>query len=167
MKHPHHDSAISHVAGRSVYIDDIPVNELLLHGKVVYSTVAHARIKSIDISAAQQLNGVHVILLAKDIPGENQMGPVVHDEPCIASETVHCIGQAIALIAAVDDETARAAAQRIQIVYEPLEPILTLEAAIEKNQLLAPARTMQRGDLEQGFANAKFQIKGQLRTGAQ
>ena len=167
MKHPHHDSAISHVAGRSVYIDDIPVNELLLHGKVVYSTVAHARIKSIDISAAQQLNGVHVILLAKDIPGENQMGPVVHDEPCLASETVHCIGQAIALIAAVDDETARAAAQRIQIVYEPLEPILTLEAAIEKNQLLAPARTMQRGDLEQGFANAKFQIKGQLRTGAQ
>lgn len=167
MKAPHHDSAITHVEGKSIYIDDIPVNELLLVGKVVYSTVSHANIISIDINEAQKVNGVHAIILAKDVPGENQMGPVIHDEPCLAENSVICIGQAIALIAAKDDETARKAAQLIRIEYKELDAILNLDQAIEKNNLLAPPRTMQRGDLDSGFDNSAHKLSGQLRTGAQ
>ena len=110
-----HDSAIKHVSGKSVYIDDIPVNSQLLHGHVLYSPHAHARIKSIDITEAKNLKGIHAILQAQDIPGQNQMGPVIHDEPCLADQTVNCVGQAILLIAADDEETARKAAQLIRI----------------------------------------------------
>ena len=162
-----HDSAIKHVSGKSIYIDDIPVNSQLLHGHVLYSPHAHARIKSIDITEAKGLKGVHAILRAQDIPGQNQMGPVIHDEPCLADQTVNCVGQAILLIAADDDETARKAAQLIHIEYEVLEPILNLDTAIEKGTLLAPPRTMQRGDADAALAKAPHTFKGEIRTGAQ
>ena len=96
----HHESAVKHVTGESVFINDIQVNEQLLIGKVVYSKHAHAKIISIDIAEARKVKGVHAILTAADIPGENQMGPVIHDEPCLADNRVAFIGQAIALIAA-------------------------------------------------------------------
>ena len=162
-----HDSAIKHVSGKSVYIDDIPVNSQLLHGHVLYSPHGHARIKSIDITEAKNLKGIHAILQAQDIPGQNQMGPVIHDEPCLADQTVNCVGQAILLIAADDEETARKAAQLIRIEYEVLEPILNLETAIEKGTLLAPPRTMQRGDADAALAKAPHTFKGEIRTGAQ
>ncbi|MBL0137528.1 MAG: xanthine dehydrogenase molybdopterin binding subunit [Bacteroidetes bacterium] len=162
-----HDSAIKHVSGKSIYIDDIPVNSQLLHGHVLYSPHAHARIKSIDITEAKGLKGVHAILRAQDIPGQNQMGPVIHDEPCLADQTVNCVGQAILLIAADDEETARKAAQLIHIEYEVLEPILNLDTAIEKGTLLAPPRTMQRGDADAALAKAPHTFKGEIRTGAQ
>lgn len=162
-----HDSAIKHVSGKSIYIDDIPVNSQLLHGHVLYSPHAHARIKSIDITEAKNLKGIHAILQAQDIPGQNQMGPVIHDEPCLADQTVNCVGQAILLIAADDEETARKAAQLIRIEYEVLEPILNLETAIEKGTLLAPPRTMQRGDADAALAKAPHTFKGEIRTGAQ
>lgn len=162
-----HDSAIKHVSGKSIYIDDIPVNSQLLHGHVFYSPHAHARIKSIDITEAKNLKGIHAILQAQDIPGQNQMGPVIHDEPCLVDQTVNCVGQAILLIAADDEETARKAAQLIRIEYEVLEPILNLETAIEKGTLLAPPRTMQRGDADAALAKAPHTFKGEIRTGAQ
>jgi xanthine dehydrogenase large subunit len=163
----HHDSARKHVSGKSIYIDDMQINSQLLHGKVVYSKVAHAKIKSIDYSKAQALKGVHAILSHKDIPGENQMGPVVHDEPCLAVDLVECIGQAILLIAAESEEIAIEAEKLIEIQYEELPAILTLRDAIAKNTLLGPARTMQRGNLEEGFKAAKHILKGELETGAQ
>jgi xanthine dehydrogenase large subunit len=163
----HHDSARKHVSGKSIYIDDMQINSQLLHGKVVYSKVAHAKIKSIDYSKAQALKGVHAILSYKDIPGENQMGPVVHDEPCLAADLVECIGQAILLIAAESEEIAIEAEKLIEIQYEELPAILTLRDAIAKNTLLGPARTMQRGNLEEGFKAAKHILKGELETGAQ
>ncbi|MES2588323.1 MAG: xanthine dehydrogenase molybdopterin binding subunit [Bacteroidota bacterium] len=162
-----HDSAIKHVSGQSIYIDDMHINSQLLHGKVVYSKHAHAKITSIDISEAKKLKGVHAVLTYKDIPGENQMGPVVHDEPCLAENEVICVGQAIVLIAADSEEIAREAEKLIQISYEPLEAILDLRTAIEKNALLGPPRTMQRGDVVAGMKNSKNIIKGELETGAQ
>jgi xanthine dehydrogenase large subunit len=162
-----HDSAHKHVSGESIYIDDMQINSQLLHGKVVYSKVAHAKIKSIDYSKAEALKGVHAILTYKDIPGENQMGPVVHDEPCLAIDLVECIGQAILLIAAESEEIAIEAERLIEIEYEELPAILNLKDAIAKNSLLGPARTMQRGNLEEGFKASKHILKGELETGAQ
>ncbi len=167
MKSVNHDSAHKHVSGESIYIDDMQINSQLLHGKVVYSKVAHAKIKSIDYSKAKALAGVHAILSYKDIPGENQMGPVVHDEPCLAIDLVECIGQAILLIAAESEEIAIEAEKLIEIEYEELPAILNLKDAIAKNSLLGPARTMQRGNLEEGFKVSKHILKGELETGAQ
>ena len=162
-----HDSAIKHVSGTSVYIDDIQVNNQLLIGRVVYSMHAHAKIKSIDLSTAKKLPGVHAVLCYKDIPGINQMGPVVHDEVCLAVDEVVCVGQAIVLIAAESAEIAIAAEKLMTIEYEPLEAILDIRTAIEKNSLLGPARTMQRGDADAALIKAEHNLKGELETGAQ
>jgi len=162
-----HDSASKHVSGQSVYIDDIPVNDQLLIGRVVYSPHAHARIKSMDLGAAKKLKGVHAVLCSLDIRGANQMGPVIHDEPCLAAEEVICVGQAMVLIAAESESIAIEAQKLIRIEYELLDSITTLRAAIEKNALLAPPRTMKRGDPEAALKIAAHCMEGELETGAQ
>lgn len=162
-----HDSAVKHVSGESVYIDDMLVNEQLLTGKVVYSKHAHAKIKSLELSKAKALKGVHAVLCYKDVPGINQMGPVIHDEVCLAEQEVICVGQAIVLIAAESEEIAREAEKLIEIEYEALEAILDIRTAIEKNTLLGPVRTMQRGDANAALKIAQHLLKGELETGAQ
>ncbi|MCX6136205.1 MAG: xanthine dehydrogenase molybdopterin binding subunit [Ignavibacteriales bacterium] len=162
-----HDSAEKHVTGEAVYIDDIAVQEGLLVGRVVYSPHARARILSCDLEAAKKIAGVHAVLAAKDIPGHNQMGPVVKDEPCLAEVEVTFIGQAVVLIAAETEEQCRQAEKLIRISYEPLEPILDIESAIAKDTLLGPQRTMNRGDATEAMKSAPHVIRGELCTGAQ
>ena len=162
-----HDSATKHVSGKSVYVDDMLVNSQLLTGRVVYSKFARAKIKSIDLSKAKSLPGVNAVLSSGNIPGYNQMGPVVHDEVCLATDEVYCVGQAIVLIAAENEEIAIEAERLINIEYEPLEPILDIQTAIEKNTLLAPQRTMQRGNAEEMLKNSSHVVRGELETGAQ
>src|ERR1035437_7596864 len=106
MKNVPHDSASKHVSGQSIYIDDIQVSTQLLIGRVVYSKHAHAKIKSLNLSEAKKLEGVHAVLCYKDIPSQNQMGPVIHDEVCLAIDEVLCVGQAVVLIAAESEEIA-------------------------------------------------------------
>jgi xanthine dehydrogenase large subunit len=162
-----HESASLHVTGEAVYVDDIPLPAGLLVGRVHYSPHARARILKIDLEAARSLPGVHAVICHRDIPGENQMGPVVHDEVCLAAGEVQCVGQAVVLIAAEDDETARRAESLLKIKYEPLEPILDIETAIRKNSLLGPERTMRRGDADAALRSSPQVITGELRTGAQ
>ncbi len=162
-----HDSAIKHVSGESVYIDDMLVNAQLLHGRVVYSKHAHARVLSIELSAAKALPGVLSVLYSADIPGHNQMGPVIHDEPCLAVDQVHCVGQALVLIAAVSEEIAIQAEALIKIEYEELPAILDIRSAIEQNSFLAPPRFMKRGDADAALKTAMHVIKGEIETGAQ
>ncbi len=162
-----HESAAKHVTGEAVYIDDMHVNDQLLVGRVVYSPHAHARITSFDLSAAKAVAGVHAVLSYKDIPGHNQMGPVIKDEPCLAETEVVCVGQAIFLIAAETEEQAREAERLIKIEFEQLEPVLTIEDAMAKNNLLGPPRTMQRGDADAALQSTLHRISGELKTGAQ
>lgn len=162
-----HESASKHVSGEAVYIDDMLVNEELLIGRVVYSPHAHAKITSFDMSEAKNVRGVHAVLCCKDIPGHNQMGPVVKDEPCLAAGEVNCIGQAIFLIAAETEEQCLEAERKILVQFEALDAILTIEQAIEKNSLLGSPRTMQRGDVDAALKSSPHVIEGVLRTGAQ
>ncbi len=107
------------------------------------------------------------ILSFKDIPGSNQMGPVFHDEECLAKDEVNFIGQVILLIAAETKEIARQAEKLITIEYEPLEAILDLETAIEKNNRLHPPRKIESGDISNGFQESDHVFEGQLKTGGQ
>lgn len=162
-----HDSSIKHVTGNSAYVDDILVDERLLVGRVVYSSHAHAKIKSFDLSEAKQVPGIYAVLCSKDIPGHNQMGPVVHDEPVLAIDEVTFIGQAVFLIAGETEESCIAAEKLIKIEYEPLAAILDIETAVEKNSLLGPPRKIERGDVEKALKESPHVIRGELRTGAQ
>lgn len=162
-----HDSILKHVTGESVYVNDIPVGENLLYGHLVYSKNAHAGIKSVSFERAKELKGVKAILSLKDIPGINQMGPVVHDEPCLAEKEVQFIGQVILLIAAETKEIAREAEKLIVIQYEPLDAILDLETAILKENRLHPPRKIECGDINKAFSESEYFLEGILKTGGQ
>jgi xanthine dehydrogenase molybdopterin binding subunit len=166
LTHGHH-SAVQHVTGESVYVNDMDFGNNLLHGLVVYSPHAHAGIKSIKLDEAKKLQGVAAILTAKDIPGVNQMGPVVHDEPCLAEKTVEFAGQAIVLIAANSDDIAREAAKLVEIEYEPFDAILNIDAAIKAGNALSPVRKIETGNVDEIFEDAPKIISGTLETGAQ
>jgi xanthine dehydrogenase molybdopterin binding subunit len=162
-----HDSAISHVTGRSVYVNDMEVSSLQLTGRVVYSSSAHAVIQSVDYAEALRLPGVAAILCAADIPGLNQMGPVIHDEPCLAENEVTFIGQAILLIAAEDEAAAIRAESLIRITYKELPAVLTLRQAIDRGDLISPERYISRGDADRALSAAPHVLSGELETGAQ
>ncbi len=162
-----HDSAIKHVTGESVYVNDINIGDQMLYGHLVYSKYAHANIKSINTKKALELDGVKAIVSYKDIPGANQMGPVFHDEICLAEKEVSFIGQVILLIAAESKEIARKAEKLIEINYEQLEAIVDLETAIQKNNLLHPPRKIECGNIDSAFKDSMQIIDGSLKTGGQ
>ena len=163
---PHHESAIKHVTGEALYINDISVDRLLI-GHFVGSPYAYATIKSFNIDKALELHGIKTILSYKDIPGENQMGPVFYDELCLAENEVTFIGQSILLIAAENKEIAREAEKLIEIEYKPLEAILDLKTAIAKNNRLHPPRKIECGNIGKGFEASDHVLEGELKTGGQ
>jgi len=165
-KNPH-DSAHKHVTGESIYINDIEMGGNVLIGHVVYSTKAHAKIKSIDFNEALKLDGVKAILSFSDIPGENQMGPVFHDEPCLALDEVIFIGQAILLIAAENKCACLEAKKHIRIEYEELPSILDLDSSIENNNRLQAPRKIETGNITEGFDTSDHFLEGVLDTGGQ
>lgn len=162
-----HDSAIKHVTGESVYVNDINIGDQMLYGHLVYSKYAHANIKSINTKKALELDGVKAIVSYKDVPGANQMGPVFHDEICLAEKEVCFIGQVILLIAAESKEIARQAEKLIEINYESLDAIIDLETAIQKDNRLHPPRKIECGNIDTGFNTSDHFIEGILITGGQ
>jgi len=162
-----HESAVAHVTGKAVFIDDIPEPEGMLHGYVLTSPVAKGRIQYIDAEEAGNVPGVHAILTAADIPGSNQVGPVVHDEPCLAAGEVNCMGQAICLIAAETPDLARQAAKLIRFAVEEEPPVLDIPTAIARNSFFGPERFIRRGDPVLEIPACPFILEGELETGAQ
>ncbi|NOX48868.1 MAG: xanthine dehydrogenase molybdopterin binding subunit [Chlorobi bacterium] len=166
ISNQHHESSIKHVTGEAVYINDMQIDGLLT-GHIVSSPYAHARIESINYEKASRLQGVKAILSYKDIPGENQVGPVVHDEPCLTENEVVFIGQAVLLIAAENKDIAREAEKLIEIEYERLEAITDLETAMAKNMRLQTPQKIECGFIEPGFKNSAHLLEGELTTGGQ
>jgi xanthine dehydrogenase molybdopterin binding subunit len=162
-----HESAIQHVTGEAVYIDDMPVDKRLLIGHVVYSKYAHAKIKSFDLREAKKIPGVRAILSYKDIPGENQMGPVIRDEPCLVQNEVNFVGQALFLIAADSEDSCRQAEQQIKIDYDVRSPVLTIDESIKKKNLLGPERRIDVGNVEKALKDSDVVLTGEINTGAQ
>ncbi len=162
-----HNSIRFHVSGESVYINDMKSSEAALKGHLVYSTKAHAKIKSLNYLRAKALEGVVCILSHKDIPGENQMGAIAKDEACLVDDEVQFIGAPIALIAAKDMETAYQAAQLIEIEYEDLPAILGLEQAMKDGESFQEIRKIEEGHWQEEIQNAPHQLIGELRSGGQ
>ncbi len=156
----HHDSARLHVAGSARFIDDMPEPPDLLHCKLVVSPHAHARILRIDAAAALALPGVAAVLSAADIPGVNDIAPILKHEPCLAEGTVEYAGQAIAIVAADSLATARQAAKRVHVDYAALPAVLTIEAALAAESYVAAPQIMQRGDAVAALAAAPHRLSG-------
>jgi CO/xanthine dehydrogenase Mo-binding subunit len=107
----------------------------MLWGQAARSPYAHARIRSIDISAALAMPGVHAVLTHDDVPGEKTYGLEFTDQPVLAIDRVRYHGEAYALVAAEHPEQARRAVERIVVDWEPLEPVSDMGRATEGPEL--------------------------------
>jgi xanthine dehydrogenase large subunit len=96
----------THVRGESVYLDDIPVLQGTLFGVAFGSPIAHGKIIRLDTTEAETSPGVVRIFTAKDIPGINQIGGIVPDEPLLAKDHVHFHGMPVAFVVAETPEQA-------------------------------------------------------------
>ena len=90
----------THVRGESVYLDDIPLQAGTLFAAAFDSPIAHGKIRSLDTGEAAKMEGVVRIFVAKDIPGENQIGGIIPDEELLASTHVHFCGMPVVLVIA-------------------------------------------------------------------
>ena len=162
-----HDSAHKHVSGEAVYIDDLLPLEGQLYAAIGMSKKAHARIVDLDLSGVFESPGVRAVMTAADVPGSNLVGPVVKDDEIFASEIVQYCGQSIFAVAADTVEHARLAATRARIVYEEIEPIFSIDRAMEKESFVLPFHTMKRGDSNRAISDSPHRLQGRLRTGGQ
>jgi len=164
-----HESAHLHVAGEATYVDDMPELAGTLHAALGLSPVAHGRIKAFAIERIRALPGVVDVLVAADIPGVNDCGAIVHDDPILADGTVHYLGQPVFAVIATERELARrAAAQASQALeIEPLPALLTALDAHAAQQYVLPPMHLARGDAKAAIARAPHRLKGTLSLGGQ
>jgi xanthine dehydrogenase large subunit len=162
-----HDSAVKHVTGRAIYIDDMPVPQNCQETALVLSPHAHARIASIDVSGAAGMPGVSAVVSAQDIPGKNDIAPVFSDEPLLAEGTVDYAGMPVAAVAADTYDQALAAAKKIRIEYEELEPVLSIEDAWEKGLFTYTPPKVVLGDAEATIEKSARRVSGEIRCGGQ
>lgn len=159
--------SVSHATGRSVYLDDIPVLKNTLHGVVFDSPLSHAKVTRLDVTDAQSLPGVEGIFTWRDIPGNNDIGGIIADEPLFASDEVHYRGQPLALVVAADEHIARKALELIKIETVELEIITDPRKAYEKGLLLIPSRTFSMGDVSGAWSECDHIFEGTALSGGQ
>jgi xanthine dehydrogenase large subunit len=157
----------THVKGQSIYLDDINVQQGTLYAACFDSNIAHGKIIHFDASEALQMDGVVHVFTYKDIPGENQIGGIVPDEPLLADGIVDFCGMPIALVVAVTDEIARAAVKKIKVEIEPLEVVTDPRVAAAKGMLIVPPRKFKLGDVTTAWANCEHIFEGVADTNGQ
>ena len=161
-----HDSGPIHVSGAARYADDIPLADPV-HLAFGLSTVAHAKLTSVNLDAVRAADGVIEVLTAADLPAENDVSPAAHDEPMLAVETVHFVGQPIFLVVATSHRAARLAAQLGEIQYEELPALLTIDDAMAADSKFENAMTFQNGDADGAMATSDNQVEGSMEIGGQ
>ena len=157
----------THVRGESLYVDDVNVRLGTFHAVVFDSPKAHGKIISIDYSEAEALEGVERIFTYKDIPGENQIGGIIPDEPLFAEDEVHFWGMPIALIVAKSELIARQARRLIKIDIEELPVITTAKEAKEKGSFINAPRSFKLGNTEKAFQNCDYIFEGETFSNGQ
>ncbi|MGK7898962.1 MAG: xanthine dehydrogenase molybdopterin binding subunit [Prochloraceae cyanobacterium] len=162
-----HESAISHVTGQAVYTDDQRLLSGMLSLWPVQAPHAHARILHLDLSAAQEVKGVVTTISAADIPGVNNIGAIVEDEILLPTDTVSYWGQAVAWVVGETEEAARLGALRVQVDYEPLEPLLDLHQAIAESSFHGGTQTIQQGDPQKALDESEYRFSGEVTLGGQ
>jgi xanthine dehydrogenase large subunit len=162
-----HESAALHVSGRASYVEDLAsAVARLAFAWPVMSPHAHARVRALDTAAAESAAGVLCCLSAADVAGENDVGPVRHDEPLFPAE-VSFHGQPVLWVLAESAEQARLGAEQVQIEYEALPAIGSIVEAIAQGSFHMPPEQMRRGEPEQALAEAPEQLSGELFVGGQ
>jgi len=162
-----HESAVLHVSGEATYTDDIPELFGTLHAAIGMSAKAHARIVSMDLEPVRQAPGVVAVLTAADIPGENNCGPVIHDDPLLAEELVQYIGQPMFLVIAESHDAARRAARMAKVEYEEKPAVLSPQQAKREQSMVLPPMRLTRGDAIKAIEAAPHRLTGTFECNGQ
>jgi 4-hydroxybenzoyl-CoA reductase alpha subunit len=151
------------VRGRTKYADDLRLPRMLI-GKMLRSTRPHALIRRIDVGRALALPGVQAVLTGRDLPIPYGILPVSQDEHALALEKVRYVGEPVAAVAAVDEETAEHALGLIEIEYEDLPAAMSIPEALRSDRPLIHGEgegpqvdrvaALEFGDVDAGFAEA-------------
>lgn len=164
-----HESATLHVTGEAVYTDDIAELRGTLYAALVLSPVAHGELigEGIDRAALLAEHGVVAVFTARDIPGENNCGPIVHDDPFLAAGKVEFLGQPVAVVVARDMLYAREAAKKAKVQVQELPAILTIDEAMAQGSFIMPPKGISRGDAAAQIAKAPHRLSGRTHCGQQ
>ena len=163
-----HDAAALHVTGQARYIDDIPTPAGTLHLAFGLSGIAHGTITGMDLSAARAAPGVVAVLSAADLPDMPDCSPSAHDEPLLATGTVHYLGQPVFLVIADSHQAARRAARMGQISYAERPALLTVDQALAADSRFEAGPVIwARGEAAAAIAAAPHRIGGQIEVGGQ
>jgi xanthine dehydrogenase large subunit len=168
-----HESAHLHVAGTAAYTDDLPEPAGTLHAALGLSPVSHGRLLGVDTAALMAAPGVVAVLTARDIPGTNDCGAIVHDDPVLAEGTLHYLGQPVFVVLATTRDLARrAAAKAGQVMQvEPLPAVLSARQAHAQGLHVVPSMHLAResapGGTQRAIATAPHRLKGSFRLGGQ
>ncbi|ETI62569.1 xanthine dehydrogenase molybdopterin binding subunit [Marinomonas profundimaris] len=161
-KLPMHESAVKHVTGQAVYIDDMPEWPNELHVATGKSTEAHADIVSINLDKVRAYPGVVDVIVQSDIPGEVDVSPVLSGDLLLAGDFVHFIGQSIFAVAATSLRAAKQAVELAEIVYKPRISTLHPKESLERQEFVLPTHTIQCGDAKAAMATAPHKIKSDI-----
>lgn len=161
-----HDSAVGHVTGSSIFIDDRPKHKNEVYVGVIGAPICAGAILKIDGSLALKEKGVFGVFTAKDIP-HNKWGTIVPEQPVLAFEKIGYIDEPVCLIACADEDTFNAVKKLVKIEVREEKPILTIDDALMKNSILCQANPFVRGDIEGALKNAPNVLIGAFECGGQ
>ncbi len=162
-----HESAHLHVSGEAVYIDDIPELYGTLYAALGLSERTHARIRSIDLSKVHAAAGVVTVLTTRDIPGRNDCGPIIHDDPILADGVVQYVGQPMFAVVAETVIAARRAARLAKVEYDDLPAVMSPREAKAQQSFVLPPIHRVRGAPAAAMEAAPRRLKGTFSVGGQ
>ena len=165
----HHHSAELQVTGEAKYTDDVPKFNQELYGALVLTTRPLARIVSVDPSAALSLPGVVGFFDAKDVPGDNMIGAVVHDEETFVTTMSTSIGQPIGIVVAENEALAKEGARSVAVEYDDtgLTPILSIDDALEHNSFFTEPKFLRKGDVDSALQQCDHVLEADFCCGGQ
>jgi xanthine dehydrogenase large subunit len=155
-----------HARGESLFTADY-LPEGTLFAAVFASPEAHGEISHLDIGALRNHAGVVAVLTARDVPGENQIGNIIQDEPLLAAREVHYAGQPIALVVAESEALARRALSEIHVAIRPKPAVFEPREAFRRGDLIGPVRSFALGDVDSTWPCCDVIVEGRVDTGAQ
>jgi xanthine dehydrogenase large subunit len=162
-----HDSALKHVTGQALYIDDMPEPPGTLHAALVLSRVACGRLVRLDGEAAKAMPGAVAMLGPQDIPGRNDIAAIGKNEPLFAVDRIEFLGQTLAMVVADTLDAARAAAAKVIVEIEAEDPVVDIATALARESYVQAPATILRGDPERAMAAAPHRITGEFSVGGQ
>jgi xanthine dehydrogenase large subunit len=168
VRHPiAHDSAQRHVTGAAIYVDDIREPEGTLYVAPGGAPAARGRIEKLDLKAVRRAPGVVAVLTAADIPGRNNVGAIVPDEPVLADKEVAFHGQPVFAVVASSFVAARRAVKLALIEIKTEKPVVSVDDALAAGSRVLDDYDFVVGDTRAALANSPHRLDGTLRIGGQ